>query len=74
MTALPPDRDPLNNAGGMLPDGTAPTSARTSTTAMPERAAGRKPIPRAVVMFLAVALFIVVFVATAVYLGVQIFT
>lgn len=41
---------------------------------MPDPTAGHNLTPRAVIAFVAVALFIALFVVTAVYLGFQIFT
>ena len=79
MTALPPDPDPLNTpgqqrGGGVRPGDTPPDSAQTSATANRDPAAGKNLTPRAVITFVVVALFIALFVASAVYLGVRIFT
>jgi hypothetical protein len=79
MTAVPPDPDPLTvpgqePGGGVPPGETPPDSAQTSGTSLPDPTAGHNLTPRAVVTFVIVALFIALFVATAVYLGIQIFT
>jgi hypothetical protein len=77
VTALPPDPDPkdtpgVESAGGVRPGDTPPDSAQTSATANPDPTAGRNLNPRAVVTFVAVGLFVLLFVATAVYLLVDI--
>ncbi|MFB1295747.1 DUF6480 family protein [Mycobacterium sp. pW049] len=76
MTALPPDPDPkedpgVDRAGGVRPGDTPPDSAQTSATANRDPAAGRNLTPRAVVTFVLVALFVLLFASVAVYLVVQ---
>jgi Family of unknown function (DUF6480) len=78
MTAVPPDPDPLNTpgqelGGGVSPGETPPDSAQTAA-AIPDPTAGRNLTPRAVITFVVVALFVALFVASAVYLGVRIVT
>lgn len=77
MTALPPDPDPANTpgqepSGGVPPGETPPDSAQTSATANPDPAAGRNLTPRAVITFVALAIFVALFAATAIYLIVDI--
>ena len=78
MTALPPDPDPRSTTGqdrggGVPPGETPPDSAQTSA-ADRDPVAGRNLNPRTVIAFVAVGLFITLFVVCAVVLGVQIFT
>ena len=73
MTATPPDPDPLNtpgveHAGGVPPGETPPDSAQTSATSNADPAAGRNLTPRAIAAFVAIALFVALFAATAVVL------
>ena len=74
MTALPPDPDPrttpdLEPGGGVPPGSTPPDSAQTSglgESAAPT--ARRKLSPAAVVSLIALAVFLSLFVATGVFL------
>ncbi|PRC52105.1 hypothetical protein C6A85_60605, partial [Mycobacterium sp. ITM-2017-0098] len=73
------DPDPLNvpgeeRGGGVPPGETPPDSAQTSATANRDPAAGRNLPPRAVIAFVVIGLFVALFLASAVYLGVRIFT
>ncbi|MGP4055707.1 DUF6480 family protein [Mycobacterium sp. 4D054] len=73
MTALPPDPDPKDTpgterAGGVSPGDTPPDSAQTRATANPDPAAGRNLTPRAIITFVVVGLFVLLFVATAIFL------
>lgn len=73
MTALPPDPDPKDTpgeerAGGVRPGETPPESAQTRATSNPDPVAGRNLTPRALVTFVALGLFLALFLATGVYL------
>lgn len=75
MTALPPNPDPastpgLESGGGVLPGETPPDSEQTSNS-MPDPTAGRNLTPRAVIAFVAIGLFVALFLACAVYLVVR---
>ncbi|MGE0219471.1 DUF6480 family protein [Mycolicibacterium sp.] len=72
-TALPPDPDPGDTpgeerAGGVAPGETPPDSAQTRATANADPVAGRNLTPRAVLTYVAIAVFLLLFVATAVLL------
>lgn len=73
---MPPDPDPrdapgVEQGGGVRPGDTPPDSAQTSATANRDPAAGRNLTPRAVVTFVAIALFVGLFATVAVYMVVQ---
>lgn len=77
MTALPPDPDPRDTpgterAGSVSPGDTPPDSAQTRASANPDPAAGHNLTPRAIVTFVVVGLFVLLFVATGVYLLVDV--
>lgn len=74
MTALPPDPDPaqtpgLEPGGGVPPGSTPPDSAQTSAAAAPAEPGPRRKItPTAVAALIALAIFVLLFAATAVLL------
>ena len=73
MTATPPDPDPRNiptrdRSGDVKPAETPPDSAQTSATANRDPSAGRNLTPRAVLAFVAIGLFAVLFAVVAVVL------
>lgn len=77
MTDLPPDPDPANTpgverGGGVAPGDTPPDSAQTSATPNPDPPARRRLTPTGVVTFVAIVLFVLLFVATAVLLALKI--
>lgn len=70
MTSLPPDPDPAKTPGveaSVPPGETPPDSAQTSGSANPDPPA-RRARPGAIVTIIAIALFVTLFVATAVLL------
>lgn len=76
MTATPPDPDPRNipsrdRGGGVPPGETPPDSAQTSATANRDPTAGRNLTPRAVLGFVAIALFAVLFAVITVVLVIE---
>jgi hypothetical protein len=71
MTALPPDPDPAktpNVEASVAPGETPPESAQTSGTANPHPPTGRGLTTGTIATIIAIALFAVLFVATAVFL------
>ena len=73
MTAQPPDPDPtttpgLEPGGGVAPGATPPESAQTSGLSDPEPRARRRLTPSTVAGLVAIAVFLLLFVATAVLL------
>ena len=73
MTAVPPDPDPrqtpgLEPGGGVAPGSTPPDSAQTSGLSEPEPRPRHRFTPTAVASLVALAVFLLLFVATAVYL------
>ncbi|MFI5509435.1 DUF6480 family protein [Mycobacterium sp. NPDC051804] len=73
MTAQPPDPDPtqtpgLEPGGGVTPGSTPPDSAQTSGLSAPQPRASRKFTPAVVVSIVAIAIFILLFAATALVL------
>lgn len=73
MTAIPPDPDPrrtpgLEPGGGVPPGSTPPDSAQTSGLGEPEPRPRRKLTPTAVVSLIALAVFVLIFAVSAVYL------
>ncbi|GAA2558912.1 DUF6480 family protein [Mycolicibacterium diernhoferi] len=74
MTALPPDPDPrstpgLEPGGGVPPGSTPPDSAQTSGLGEPAAPTARRKLsPAAVVSLIALAVFLSLFVATGVFL------
>ena len=73
MTAHPPDPDPARIAGiepggGVPPGETPPDSAQTSATPNPDPPARGRFTATGVASIIAVAVFLVLFVATAAYL------
>jgi hypothetical protein len=73
MTAVPPDPDPattpgLEPGGGVAPGATPPDSAQTSGLSAQEPRPGRRLTPTVIVSLIALGLFILLFVATAVSL------
>jgi uncharacterized protein DUF6480 len=73
MTAEPPDPDPartpgLEPGGGVAPGATPPDSAQTSGLSEPEPRPKRRVTPGMVVGLLAIALLVLVFLATGVML------
>jgi hypothetical protein len=77
VTDLPPDPDPANTpgvepGGGVAPGDTPPDSAQTSATPNPDPPARQKLTPTGVATFATIALFVLLFVATAVFLTLKI--
>jgi hypothetical protein len=73
MTTQPPDPDPaqtpgLEPGGGVAPGATPPDSAQTSGLAEPEPRPRRRLTPATIVGLLAIAVFVLLFVMTAVLL------
>ena len=73
MTAIPPDPDPrrtpgLEPGGGVPPGSTPPDSAQTSGLGEPEPRPRQKLTPTAVVSLIALAVFVLIFAVSAVYL------
>jgi hypothetical protein len=71
MTALPPDPDPeaTPNVEGSVPPGeTPPDSAQTSATSNPDPPARGRFTPTGVATIIGIALFLALFVATAMFL------
>jgi hypothetical protein len=73
MTAQPPDPDPartpsLEPGGGVKPGETPPDSAQTSGLSEPQPRVRRRLTPTSVVSIIAVAVFVLLFVATGVLL------
>ncbi|WP_304115063.1 DUF6480 family protein [Mycolicibacterium bacteremicum] len=73
MTAIPPDPDPrrtpgLEPGGGVPPGSTPPDSAQTSGLGEPEPRPRHKLTPTAVVSLIALAVFVLIFAVSAVYL------
>jgi hypothetical protein len=73
MTAQPPDPDPaetpgLEPGGGVPPGSTPPDSAQTSGVSAHEPRPRRTLTPTAIASLIAIALFVLLFVATAVFL------
>jgi Family of unknown function (DUF6480) len=73
MTAQPPDPDPtttpgLEPGGGVAPGATPPESAQTSGLSEPEPRPRRRLTPATVAGLAAIAVFLLMFVATAVLL------
>jgi hypothetical protein len=73
MTAQPPDPDPaqtsgLEPGGGVAPGSTPPDSAQTSGLSAPQPRPTKKFTPAVVVSLIALAVFILLFAATALVL------
>ncbi|MCT7661788.1 DUF6480 family protein [Mycobacterium deserti] len=73
MTAIPPDPDPsqvpdLEPGGGVAPGSTPPDSAQTSGISDPEPRPRRRLTPATIAGVIAVILFALLFVTTAVVL------
>ena len=73
MTAVPPDPDPartpgLEPGGGVAPGATPPDSAQTSGLSAPEPPPRHRFTPTVIVSLVALAIFLLLFVATAVFL------
>jgi hypothetical protein len=73
MTALPPDPEPadtpgLEPGGGVAPGSTPPDSAQTSGLSAPEPRARHRFSPAVVAALIALAIFVLLFVITAVVL------
>jgi hypothetical protein len=73
MTAQPPDPDPtqtsgLEPGGGVAPGSTPPDSAQTSGLSAPQPTPRRKFTPTVVASFIAIAIFVLLFLATALVL------
>lgn len=73
MTAIPPDPDPadtpdLEPGGGVPPGSTPPGSHQTSGVGAVESQPRRRWTPTAVASIIAVALFVLLFLAAAVWL------
>ena len=73
MTAQPPDPDPtripgLEPGGGVAPGSTPPDSAQTSGLSAQQPRASRKYSPAVVISLIAIAIFILLFAATALVL------
>jgi hypothetical protein len=73
MTAIPPDPDPaetpgLEPGGGVAPGSTPPDSAQTSGLSHPEPTPRHRFTPTLIVSLIAIAVFVLLFVATAVWL------
>jgi hypothetical protein len=73
MTAEPPDPDPtrtpgLEPGGGVAPGATPPDSAQTSGVSDPEPPPRRRVTPAMVVGLVAIALFVLLFLAAGVLL------
>jgi hypothetical protein len=78
MTAQPPDPDPsetpgLEPGGGVRPGDLPPDSAQTSGLAAPQPRARRKYTPATVAGLVAIVVFVLLFIATAVLLVVNLF-
>lgn len=76
MTATPPDPDPartpgLEPGGGVAPGSTPPDSAQTSGLGEPEPRPRHRITPTAVISLVAIALFVLLFVAAAVWVVVS---
>lgn len=76
MTATPPDPDPartpgLEPGGGVAPGSTPPDSAQTSGLGEPEPRPRNRITPTAVISLVAIALFVLLFVAAAVWVVVS---
>ncbi len=75
MTAIPPDPDPaktpgLEPGGGVEPGSTPPDSAQTSGLSEPEPPPRRRFTPTVIASLVALAVFLLLFVVTAVFLAV----
>jgi hypothetical protein len=73
MTAVPPDPDPtttpgLEPGGGVAPGTTPPDSAQTSGLSEPEPRPRRRLTPTSVGSLVAIAIFLLLFMAAAVLL------
>ncbi|WP_082942878.1 DUF6480 family protein [Mycobacterium sp. 852002-40037_SCH5390672] len=73
MTAQPPDPDPaqtpgLEPGGGTAPGATPPAAPQTSGVSAPQPPNTRRFAPSSVLTVVAVCLFVVAFVAVAVFL------
>jgi hypothetical protein len=73
MTAQPPDPDPaqtsgLEPGGGVAPGSTPPDSAQTSGLSAPQPTPRRKFTPTVVASFIAIAIFVLLFLATVLVL------
>jgi Family of unknown function (DUF6480) len=75
MTAIPPDPDPaktpgLEPGGGVAPGSTPPDSAQTSGLSEPEPPPRHRFTPTVIASLVALAVFLLLFVVTAVFLAV----
>ena len=73
MTALPPDPDPaqttgLEPGGGVAPGATPPDSAQTSGLSESQPRPRRRLTPTVVASLIALAIFVLLFVVTGVWL------
>ncbi len=73
MTAQPPDPDPartpgLEPGGGVAPGATPPDSAQTSGLSEPEPRPRRRLTPATVIGLIAIGVFVLLFLATAILL------
>lgn len=78
MTAMPPNPEPnrtpgLEPGGGVAPGSTPPAAAQTSAGAEPQPSTHGRITPTAVVTVIAVVIFFVLFLSTAVLLIMKIF-
>ena len=78
MTALPPDPDPadipdLEPGGGVSPGSTPPDSAQTSGLGEPEPRPKQKFTPTMIMTVIAIVVFVLLFVATGVFLVADMF-
>jgi Family of unknown function (DUF6480) len=78
MTATPPDPDPartpgLEPGGGVAPGEVPPDSAQTSGLSEPQPLTRRRLVPTATVSVIVLAIFVLLFVATGVFLVLNMF-
>ena len=78
MTAIPPDPDPaetpaLDPGGGVVPGTTPPESAQTSGVSEPDPPPTRQLTPSMILALIAIAVFVLTFLAAAVLLVLRMF-